>query len=298
MTRKVSIILSLSIAFVTLLIISRSGILEETLEMWKTLSARTFLCALSLYGITYPLRALRWILLTGDKRTSRALWEYTVITGIHTAAANFLPFKSGELAFPVLLKERGYPYSNSLVFLLMGRFMDLAVMITLFALFYLGPGGFFPVLMVLVVIFSLRRKAFSLYERISRTVTFLQKFLHPLGRLSEISTGGFISMFLLTSLVWVLKLMAVSEITSAVSGFPMLRTLLLALGAEMAFLIPVSGWLGLGNYEAGWAMASTLVDPSMDGGGAFFAHTFLIMASAVAGLASLYHLCCKKRGRA
>ncbi|HPI99210.1 MAG TPA: lysylphosphatidylglycerol synthase domain-containing protein, partial [Synergistales bacterium] len=146
----------------------------------ETLSARTFLCALLLYGMTYPLRALRWVLLMGDHKSPGVLWEYTVITGIHTAATNFFPFRSGELAFPVLLKERGCPFSSSVIFLFMGRFMDLSVMLTLFAFFYLGPGAFFPVLIILTAIFSLRRKAFSLYERISGSMTFLRKFLDPL----------------------------------------------------------------------------------------------------------------------
>lgn len=298
MTRKISVILSLSIALVTLLILSRSGSFEESLKMWRLIPGKALLWAFVLYILTYPLRAFRWILLMEDFKGIRTLWEFTIITGIHTAVTNFLPFKSGELVFPMLLKGRGHSFSSSMIYLFMGRLMDLSVMITLFALFYMGLRAFLPVILILSLIFSFRGKAFRFYEGMSSSAAFLQRFLPALGRLSRLSMPGGISLFLVTSMVWMLKLLAVAIITSTVSGDPLGRMLFLSLGAEMAFLVPLSGWLGLGNYEAGWAIASSLSGPSPDAGAAFFAHTFLILASAIAGLISVFLYFYAKRGRA
>ncbi|MCF7935598.1 MAG: flippase-like domain-containing protein [Synergistales bacterium] len=297
MNRGWSTFFSLAIALVTLWVLASAGKLGPAIALWRTVPGPVLLCALGLYVATYPLRAYRWLLLMRGRGIVANLVPYTWIVGIHTAGSNFLPFKSGELLFPMLVRRRGIPFSEGFVFLLAGRMLDAGSMLILALPLFLGKIGIVAAAAVCILGVAVKGPLCVLLLRLANRPGKIAMLRPPLERIASISVPAFVWLGTVTMAVWILKLLAVATITRAVVSGELFRILAASLGAELAFLVPLSGWMGLGNYEAGWLLSSWLGGGRPGPEAALFAHTFLLVASAFVGAASAFFFCLRGRER-
>lgn len=214
-----------------------------------------------------------------------SLADFTGLAAIHTAAANILPFKSGEAAFPVLMTRRGYPMTKVIIYLLAGRLVDAAVMLSLALIFYGRLEGAVLILVFWCAGVWLRSPFRAILFWCIRKKNFREKLEPPINHLVTMPIKEVFCLAGVTLLIWTVKLLAVARLVSGFSGKNLLASAYCALGAELAFLLPFSGWLGLGNYEAGWLMVSELTGKlGGDAAGlALFAHSFLLGSSILLG---------------
>jgi uncharacterized membrane protein YbhN (UPF0104 family) len=216
-----------------------------------------------------------------------------------------LPFKMGEVSFPVLAKRTFHtPYATSIGVLVYSRVMDLLAVLAL--------GGF-----VLTAVWhqearALDRLALPVAVGASLTLLLLPSLViraHDMGqrlttspRLLELMEKLFqgcravaaprrhAAYVALTLAVWGLH---------ATCGFLTMRAMgahnslldgvLASTAASVTFAFPVSGVAGVGPMQASWAYALTIVGWKweMAVANAFLAHATLVASSAVLGLAAV-----------
>ncbi len=276
---------SILIAVGTIWFFTHTGDIVRALFIWKNFTLQTLLYAFCLYFVTYVLRGWRWMLLFKAPLWVSSLADFTGLVAVHTSAANILPLKSGEIVFPVLMIRRGYPMTKGIIYLLAGRLVDAAVMLSLALIFYSGLKG-----AVLILVFWsggvwLRSPFRAMLFWCIRKKSLHEKLEPPINHLVTMPTKEVFSLTGVTLLIWAVKLLAVAQLVSGFSGENLLASTYCALGAELAFLLPFSGWLGLGNYEAGWLMVSELTGKlGGDAAGlALVAHSFLLGSSILLG---------------
>lgn len=276
---------SIFIAVATILFFTHTGDIFRPLSIWRNFTLQTLLCAFCLYFLTYVLRGWRWMLLFKAHLRFSSLADFTGLAAIHTAAANILPFKSGEAAFPVLMTRRGYPMTKVIIYLLAGRLVDAAVMLSLALIFYGRLEGAVLILVFWCAGVWLRSPFRAILFWCIRKKNFREKLEPPINHLVTMPIKEVFCLAGVTLLIWTVKLLAVARLVSGFSGKNLLASAYCALGAELAFLLPFSGWLGLGNYEAGWLMVSELTGKlGGDAAGlALFAHSFLLGSSILLG---------------
>ena len=281
---------SILIAVATIWFFTHTGDIFRPLSIWRNVTLQTLLCALGLYFLSYILRGQRWLLLFKIPVRVSSLADFTGLVAIHAAAANILPLRSGEAVFPVLMARRGYPLTLGIVYLLAARLIDAAVMLSLAFIFYGGLKGALLVVVFLCAGVSLRSPFRTVLFWCIRKKSLVERLEPPISHLVTMPLRKVLSLATVTLLTWAVKLVAIAQLVSGFSGENLLASISCALGAELAFLLPLSGWLGLGNYEAGWLMVSELTGKlEADAAGlALFAHSFLLGSSILLGGVALF----------
>ncbi len=272
-TRGIYIALGAIIAGITSYYLLSKDMLKDIYSLWKLSGLKGIGPAFALYFFTYPLRAERWRLLL-PRRVNRD--EMLKIVAFHTALANILPAKLGELAFPALLKKKGIKVLISGSLLLLGRGMDAVCILSLLLLTLSPLAG----LSLIAFEFGFAFFGFKAIDRIFKGIL-------TIPRLKEVYSRGWerftreelIKAFGITYAVWIIKGAGIASLLTASGKMEFIEAFKGSIGAECSFLIPISGFLGLGNYEAGWVIAS---GTSIKEG--FFAHSFLLISSALIAL--------------
>ena len=212
---------------------------------------------------------------------------------LHNAAVNIVPFRGGEVAFPVLLgKFFGTPLTRALASLFWFRLQDALVVVVVAVMVW--PG--LPLLLRLAGVAALITFAWALPRWAHRPLRPSGK-----GRLARLrvafaqSTRHARFGWLWTIANWSVKLAAQAWLLAALLGTGMNTGVAGALGAELAAILPVQGVAGFGTYEAG-AAAALLPNGVMLADGlraALALHLFVIACSMCAGIiaALLPHVC-------
>ncbi len=261
------------IAGATLYLLLESSSLKEALMLWRSVGARGVIPAFLLYFATYVLKAERWRVLL-PRELER--WELLRIVAFHTALANTLPAKLGEIAFPLLLKRKGMSFILSGSLLLLVRGIDALCLMSLLLL------SFKPLWGLALISFEFAFTFFG-FKTIERSL----KLLLTVPKLREVYSRGWqrfqreemLKSLGLTYLIWGIKVIGIASLLTSSGRVDFLTAFKGAIGAECSFIIPISGFLGLGNYEMGWIVASgTKLEE------AFFAHSFLIISSLLIAL--------------
>ncbi|MCS7232783.1 MAG: lysylphosphatidylglycerol synthase domain-containing protein [Synergistetes bacterium] len=260
----------IGITAITLYFLLEEKTLIDALRLWRLSGIKGIIPAFVLYIITYLLRAERWRVLLPQKIKGRELFN---IVAVHTAFANILPAKLGELAFPALLKRKGVGLIVSGSLLLLARGMDALCLLSLLILII------YPSLGAILISFQF---GFTFWG--FRTIERLFKAVLVVPKLKEVYSKGWerfgkedlLRALGLTYFIWVAKGAGIACLLASSGRLNFFQAFKGSIGAECSFLIPLSGFLGLGNYELGWIIASGSKLEE-----AFFAHSFLILSSII-----------------
>lgn len=249
----------LSLALTLTLIIG----VEVTLGWKQTLSAWTGLTPLTLAMlglatlVSYALRAWRAYLYFGAHR-GHPFRSYLRINLLHNALNNLLPMRLGEASFPLLMKQRfGLPLLSSAAGLAWIRLMDLhwlALLLSSLGVVLISPLFIIPALLLPLSPLLLVRYSTSITRRLPRPLESVALMLSEHGPLNP-ALG--LRLYLLTALLWSLKLVVLMLVVQYFIDIPGLQGLLAIIFADLSSVLPIHGLAGAGTFEG--AMIAALL---------------------------------------
>ncbi len=202
-------------------------------------------------------------------------------TVLHNAAVILVPFRIGELGYPVLVRELiNVPWQQCVRSLLWLRFQDGVVLMTLALLILPNFSlelGILILSLSLIAVLSTRRYWLNLLRSRHFVISQLRAFLH------QRSDGWG---WLWSILNWVSKLFVVAWMIKSLTHLEVLRSLKGALTGELSALLPLTGPAGFGTYEVGvwtgiglpWSQMSQLM------ASIFVTHIFFLSVSLLLAL--------------
>lgn len=238
-------------------LVERSFGWSAIIESWKSIAPASLLGALSLMLISYLLRAVRFYdFFHGYCRGHFLL--LTRITVLHNFFNNLLPMRSGETAFPLLMKQHfNLPYRHSAPALLWLRLLDLYALLVLamVSLQSLLPLTDFLRILISGALLLAPLMVLPLQNGV-------EKFLHnnPAGWASKIlelmhalpkSPWSFVRALFWTLVNWALKLAVYAWLLQQFLPMPFAQSWMGATSGELSSVLPINGVAGAGTYEAG-----------------------------------------------
>jgi hypothetical protein len=213
-----------------------------------------------------------------------SLWDALSLTFLHNAAVILVPFRVGELGYPVLVQKLlNVSLQQCIRSLLWLRLQDGIVLLSLAFLLLPFLSGELRILsFLLVVVLCLMTKKWWL--RLLRSRHFLirqvRAFLHQRS-----SPWGWVW----SAANWIVKLLVVSLMLSNLTGLESLQTVRGALTGELSALLPLTGPAGLGTYEAGVWTGLGLTWQEMKGlmGSVLLTHLFFLCISLLGAVLAL-----------
>ncbi len=255
-------------------------------EVFARLDGLTLGLAAAGFGLSYLLRALR---IFDEFRTQAGgrFGSCLRITLIHNAMINVVPFRGGEAAFPLLLRQNfGVPLPRAIASLFWFRLQDAFVVMALAAIVW---PGLHPALKavavvgVLLIAWWLPRwaRAPHAWADGSGLTAKLAKVRDAFAESTRHARFG----WLWTIANWTVKLAAQAGLLSALIPAAVNVGAAGALGAELAAILPVQGVAGFGTYEAGAAAAMLPSGVALAAGlqVALALHLFVIACSVTSG---------------
>jgi uncharacterized membrane protein YbhN (UPF0104 family) len=229
---------------------------------WQSLSVSQLFLAVLFIVLTYLLRALRffdYFDLGENSKVSK--WLVMIrLTLLHNVLNNFLPARTGEVSFPVLMKRYfSIPYHHSLPALLWFRVLDLHTLLSVailpFFLLYM-PLSVATILFILwlllpMSIYLLKSQFLVYVENASNeSSTWKEKALMLLEGLPK-SYQAFFRSWFLTVANWLLKLMVLVWIMLQFLEIPYSVAVEAVIAGELTSILPFHAPAGVGTYEAG-----------------------------------------------
>jgi hypothetical protein len=213
-----------------------------------------------------------------------SLWDALSLTFLHNAAVILVPFRVGELGYPVLVQKLlNVSLQQCIRSLLWLRLQDGIVLLSLAFLLLPFLSGELRILsFLLVMVLCLMTKKWWL--RLLRSRHFLirqvRAFLHQRS-----SPWGWVW----SAANWIVKLLVVSLMLSNLTGLESLQTVRGALTGELSALLPLTGPAGLGTYEAGVWTGFGLSWQEMKGlmGSVLLTHLFFLCISLLGAVLAL-----------
>jgi hypothetical protein len=213
-----------------------------------------------------------------------SLWDALSLTFLHNAAVILVPFRVGELGYPVLVQKLlNVSLQQCIRSLLWLRLQDGIVLLSLAFLLLPFLSGELRILsFLLVMVLCLMTKKWWL--RLLRSRHFLirqvRAFLHQRS-----SPWGWVC----SAANWIVKLLVVSLMLSNLTGLESLQTVRGALTGELSALLPLTGPAGLGTYEAGVWTGLGLTWQEMKGlmGSVLLTHLFFLCISLLGAVLAL-----------
>lgn len=244
--------------------------------------------ALSTAGflLSYLLRTLRVF----DEFRAQAKGRFGAclrIVLIHNAMVNVVPFRGGEAAFPLLLRQSfGIALPRAVASLFWFRLQDAFVVLALAALVW---PGLHPALKALAVA-GVLTLAWWLprWARMPHNWAEGKALTAKLGKIRDAfaeSTRHARFGWVWTLANWTVKLAAQASLLAALIPAGIAIGAAGALGAELAAILPIQGVAGFGTYEAGAAAALLPSGIALAAGlqVALALHLFVIACSVTAG---------------
>ena len=213
-----------------------------------------------------------------------SLWDALSLTFLHNAAVILVPFRVGELGYPVLVQKLlNVSLQQCIRSLLWLRFQDGIVLLSL--AFLLLP--FFSTelrIAGLLVVVTLSLATQKWWLRLLRSRHFLIRQVRAFLHQRSSPWGWFWS-----AANWIVKLLVVSLMLSNLTGLDTLQTLRGALAGELSALLPLTGPAGLGTYEAGVWTGLGLTWQEMKGlmGSVLLTHLFFLCISLLGAVVAL-----------
>lgn len=293
MRKKILLASILSLAFLAWLALgpSWSGLFTAVAKLTPAV------VCVALLGLftTYFLRSLRVFYEFRDAAHGRFSSCLRIVL-FHNALVNILPFRGGELAFPLLLRRSlGVATDRAIASLFWLRLQDAFILSGLALLVWpdlplwfrlLAIAGL--VLLALILPFLANRWQVPTDGKAWRSR--LEKMRLALADSARHARIG----WLWTLANWSIKLAVQAWLLAQILPAPLAAAGAGALGAELAAILPIQGVAGFGSYEAGAAAAMLPADIPFSSGlqAALVLHLFVLAsaltAAALAWLISIF----------
>jgi uncharacterized membrane protein YbhN (UPF0104 family) len=266
---------------------------QPLLAPWRDFVPLELLGLLTLSCVSYLLRAVRIY----DYFRARLGGQFLLslrLSILHNVANNLLPMRTGEAAFPILMRRYfGQGMAESLLSLLWIRALDLHLLLGMaLAVLWLRQmewlwfGVLLAWLGALLLVYPLQRPLLTWLE--GKTGRLWKLAGKILGTLPQ-SQGLFLRIYLWTLLIWLAKIAAFIAVLLHFLPIPLWQGLLGVMGAELSSILPVHGIAGAGSYEL--AMTAVLVPLGIEAKaamqGAVNLHLFLLGVTLLLGLVAL-----------
>lgn len=264
--RLTSTLMAIAVSAIVLWWLLADGIVTSMIEALRTAAllplALGALLAIAIQG----LRAWRFAILTAG---SPALPAWTMI-GIATKLVLFnflLPFKLGELSFPLMMRRAyGTPFGEGAGILILCRLLDFGVVaafILLTSAWLLDPAihGWNPPLIGALGVITLVTPPL-LADRIPALRLLIKRWPSidrlagqlSLGASMMRAPGPKLLVLVLTLLIWIMHATIAWLVVLAIgAGFDFLSMIMASAASNLAFALPISGVAGLGPPQAAWA---------------------------------------------
>lgn len=266
---------------------------KELLKPWRTFPSQTILTAIFLLFLSYALRTIR-IFDYFYQEMKNQFHACLRLVLIHNFFNNLLPLRSGEIAFPVLMKrDFDVPATQSVTALLWLRFLDFHLLmiigsIVLWVEFFMPLWGI-PLLIILITIplwFLILEKRMRQWicKREGRLFGLLQKLINGLPPTHAI----FWRAWMWTILNWMVKLFVFAWILKSFVDISYTTALISSITGELSSVLPVHGLAGMGTYETGVLAGLIPMGTDLESAlrGAVNLHLFVFSTSVLsAGLA-------------
>lgn len=258
-------------------------------QQWGKLSIVELFSLILLTMLSYWIRALRlqfhYLHLMKGQLT-KAFW----ITSWHNFANNVLPFRVGEVAYPILLKRYfNINYTNSVATLVVFRGLDLYAIMLIGTILYsfnhlsLGYGVYLSILILLApLLIWLLVSYFSNSKYIS---SFARNFDGGEFTLKVIAISAVLSL-----INWLSKLLAFTVLIVSFGDISWFSAFFGSLGGELSSIAPFHGLMGFGTYEAGVSLGLSFMGVGIEHAllSAVNLHLFVLLSSVMSvGLAWL-----------
>ncbi|MGB5495909.1 MAG: lysylphosphatidylglycerol synthase domain-containing protein, partial [Sedimenticolaceae bacterium] len=239
----------------------------ELLRPWSRFPVAELVLLVMLTALSYLTRALR-LRDFYRARFDGSIGRYLRVTVLHTAMLNLLPMRSGEAAFPLLMKRQfGRRYLESTADLIWLRFSDLWILLwlgVLAAAWHLGSWLWLLVMVLPVPLLMLQPFKSTVLghvrERHSRGARALRVLL---GGLPD-GYGLYLRLLSWTLLTWALKLGAFVSVAGFFIDVPVVSLVPGVIAAEVSNALPVQGLAGFGSYEFAMVIGSKWVQAPHD----------------------------------
>jgi hypothetical protein len=213
-----------------------------------------------------------------------SLWDSLSLTFLHNAAVILVPFRVGELGYPVLVQKLlNVSLQQCIRSLLWLRLQDGIVLLSLAFLLlpFLSTELRIAGLSVVVILCLATQKW---WLRLLRSRHFLIRQVRAFLHQRSSPWGWFWS-----AANWIVKLLVVSMMLSNLTGLDTLQTLRGALAGELSALLPLTGPAGLGTYEAGVWTGLGLTWQEMKGlmGSVLLTHLFFLCISLLGAVVAV-----------
>jgi hypothetical protein len=209
------------------------------------------------------------------------------VMALHNVANNFLPMRTGELSFPLLLKrDFGVSRARSLAALLWLRALDLSAIVVAAGL-SLGIDQLGTTVGVLIAVLGLGLPSMG-YLVLTIRRTEGQSLLARLASGLPVSGRSLASGQALTLVQWGAKLAAYAWILADIGGIDRVHAWTGAVAGELTSVLPIHGIAGAGTYEGGIVLVLSPLGVPMENAltAATDLHLFMLGFSLVAGAAS------------
>ncbi len=219
-----------------------------------------------------------------DAHGKISLWDSLSLTFLHNAAVILVPFRVGELGYPVLVQKLlNVSLQQCIRSLLWLRFQDGIVLLSLAFLLLPFLSAELRIAGLLVVV-TLCLATQKWWLRLLRSRHFLIRQVRAFLHQRSSPWGWFWS-----AANWIVKLLVVSLMLSNLTGLDTLQTLRGALAGELSALLPLTGPAGLGTYEAGVWTGLGLTWQEMKGlmGSVLLTHLFFLCISLLGAVVAL-----------
>ncbi|MEN8179580.1 MAG: lysylphosphatidylglycerol synthase transmembrane domain-containing protein [Pseudomonadota bacterium] len=267
----------------------------KLLAPWQKVAIPTLLLIMSQVLFSYAIRAQR-LYDYFRQEMQGSFGQALKLMLQHNLANNFLPMRSGEVAFPVLMSRYfRVPLSRSMPALLWFRIFDLHTLVLL-GLWAVGSQWFGPYLLGLIVIiwlllpWGLFLANHWLLEKIGPdTGGRLRHLLHKVLDGAPKDKRLLLRTWFWTLLNWLVKLLAFAWLLILFADISSAQAMLGVIGGELTSVLPIHGIAGAGTYEAG-IVAALLpfgVGPEVALSAAVNLHLFLLGVTLIGGALSL-----------
>ena len=219
-----------------------------------------------------------------DAHGKISLWDSLSLTFLHNAAVILVPFRVGELGYPVLVQKLlNVSLQQCIRSLLWLRLQDGIVLLSLAFLLLPFLSAELRIAGLLVVV-TLCLATQKWWLRLLRSRHFLIRQVRAFLHQRSSPWGWFWS-----AANWIVKLLVVSLMLSNLTGLDTLQTVRGALAGELSALLPLTGPAGLGTYEAGVWTGLGLTWQEMKGlmGSVLLTHLFFLCISLLGAVVAL-----------
>lgn len=270
----------------------------ELLAPWRELGVAAVGWAFLAVFASHVLRAVRIRDYFGSSLRGRP-GSVLSLSLVHNLLNTLLPMRTGEAAFPLLLRSRfGIDTARSVPGLLLFRLLDLQVVLLL-GLGVLTAGSEVPLVpgvagLVLLALAPLAvgpARAGLLGRlpgggggigRVGRVGAWLRRGLESLP-----ARGHLLRTWVLTFLTWGVKLAAYGFILSTLGGFSAGAGIVGSITGELSSVLPIHGVAGAGTYEAGVVLGLAPLGIPLETAvrGAVNLHLFVLGTAILLGIA-------------